>query len=101
MSEILNSKFNKKTRAFENIFPLICSKENLEQAWYEIKNKQSNLTSGGYSSYTLEIQWFENVFKKLKSGSYKYLPVRQVFIPKPNKIGKRIFHIGSFRDKVI
>lgn len=56
MSEILNSKFNKKTRAFENIFLLICSKENLEQAGYVIKNKQSNLTSGGYSSYTLEIQ---------------------------------------------
>lgn len=100
----LKENFNKKTRKFENLFPIICSVENLQEAWYEIKSKPGNMTPGGDGIETLDglgLEWFERTSKKLLSGSYKYKPARRVHINKPGKNGKKPLTIGSPRDKVV
>jgi retron-type reverse transcriptase len=100
----LKNRYNKKTRKFENIFPFISSVENLQEAWYETKNKPSDLTFGGDSVntlYSLEPDWFIKTSDKLNSGFYKYRPVKHVFIDKPHKYRKRSVIISSFRDKIV
>lgn len=100
----MKGNFNKKSRKFENIFPITCSIENLQEAWYEIKSKSGNMTPGGGRMETLnglELKWFEETSKKLLSGSYNYRPARRIYIDKPGKSGKRPLTIGSPRDKII
>ena len=104
VSHKLKDKFNVKTQKFENIFPLISSVENLQEAWHEIKSKPGNLTAGGDGTETLdglELEWFEKTAEKLNSGSYKYRPAKQVSVEKPGKNDKRILTIGSPRDKIV
>lgn len=43
----LVEKFDGKEKKFKNIFPLIYDKNNLIDAWHEIKSKPGNLTPGG------------------------------------------------------
>jgi len=100
----LKTKFNVKTQKFENIFPLISSIENLQEAWHEIKSKPGNLTAGGGGTETLdglELEWFEKTTEKLNSGSYKYKSPRQVLVEKPGKNDRRRLTIGSPRDKIV
>lgn len=100
----LKSKFNVKSQKYENIFPLISSVENLQQAWYEIKSKPGNMTPGGDGIETLdglEVGWFKKVSDKLNSGTYMYKSTRKAFINKPGKSTKRQLTIGSPRDKVV
>jgi retron-type reverse transcriptase len=100
----LKENFDKKTRKFENLFPIICSVENLQEAWFEIKSKPGNMTPGGDGIETLDglsLDWFDKTSKKLLSGSYKYKLARRVYINKPGKNGKRPLTISSPRDKII
>lgn len=102
--EKLKENFNKKTRKFENLFPIICSVENLQEAWYEIKSKPGKVILGGDGVETLDgldLEWFEKTSKKLLSGSYKYKSARRVYMNKLGKSGKRLLTIGSPRDQII
>ena len=101
----LKAKYDKKSRKFKNIFPLIWSVENLQQAWFEIKSKQGNMTPDGDDkgeiSDRLELDWFYKISKKLNSGEYKYKPARRILIDKPGKKNKRSLTISSPRDKLV
>lgn len=101
----LKDTYDEKSRKFKNIFPLISSVENLQQAWFEIKSKPGNLTPGGDPEGEtldgLKLDWFKEVSEKLNSGKYKYKPVRRKLIDKPGKKNKRSLTIGSPRDKVV
>lgn len=99
----LKVKFNEKTGKFENIFPLIYSQENLEDAWHEIKGKQGNMTPGEdfEALDSLDKDWFKKISVALKSGTHQYRPIRRTPIFKPGKTGIRQLTIGSQRDKII
>lgn len=100
----LASKYEEKTKKFKNIFPFIYDLNNLEQAWYEIKTNSSNIIKSESSNKTLRIlklDWFKEVSEKLELGTYSYRPLRKVFIPKLDKVGKRTLTMISPKDKVI
>ena len=99
----LVKKFDEKEKKFKNIFSLIYDKNNLIDAWHEIKNKSGNLTPGGTKETLdrLPLGWFDDISGNLKHGTHKYAPSRQHAIPKPGKSGKRFLTIGSPRDKII
>ena len=79
---LLKDKYNEKSRKFKNIFPLINSVENLQQAWFEIKSKSGNLSLGGDQESEifdgLELDWFKEVSEKLNSGKYEYKLARRI-----------------------
>lgn len=101
----LKFKLNKKTQKFKNIFSLISSVKNLQKSWYEIKNNFLNLNSYGSENNkiwtNLELEWFKKLSKKLNSGFYKYKFTKQFSVEKWSKINKKVFIMGSFRDKII
>ena len=100
----LKDKFNKKSRKFESLFPIICSIENIQEAWYDIKSKSGSMIFDGNQVETLnalDFEWFEKTSEKLMLGFYKYKFAKQVHIEKPSKSGRRTLIIGSPRDKII
>jgi hypothetical protein len=40
---LLKDKFDNKSGKFKNVFSLICSSDNLQKGWYEIKSNPGNL----------------------------------------------------------
>lgn len=79
------------------------NKNNLIDAWHEIKNKLGNLIPGETKETLdgLPLKWFDDISDNLKRGTHRYAPSRQYGIPKPGKSGKKFLTIGSLRDKII
>lgn len=80
----------------------ICNHERLTQA-YELVSKSKASNTKGVDSETLDSYSKDTVYsvsKSLKDHSFKFKPIRQVEIPKPNG-GIRKLNIPSPRDKVI
>ena len=50
----LKAKFNVKIQKLANIFPLISSIENLQEAWHKIESNPGNLTAGVDDIETLD-----------------------------------------------
>lgn len=83
-------------------YSLIHNKNFLKMAYYRIKSKPGNMTSGadletldGISS-----SWIDKTSESLKNQSFQFKPVRREFIPKANG-KKRPLGIPSPRDKII
>jgi group II intron reverse transcriptase/maturase len=80
----------------------ICSPERLIQA-YEFVSKNKGSNTKGVDSETLDIypkDMIYSVSSSLKDHSFKFKPIRQVEIPKPNG-GIRKLSIPGPRDKVV
>lgn len=97
---------NNKSLLKESLFEKFANPSSLKTAWFEIKGKPGNLTSG--SDKNQEIlkklieNWFEDVSQKLLDGSYKYAFVKLVYISsKKNTKNKKVLKIESLRDKVL
>jgi len=94
----------KLVQDFDNRFyqEKICKPERLIQA-YEFVSKSKASNTKGVDSETLDSYSKDTIYsvsKSLKDHSFKFKPIRQVEIPKPNG-GIRKLGIPSPRDKVI
>ena len=80
----------------------ICSPERIIQA-YEFVSKNKGSNSKGVDSEILDSYSKDTIYSvssSLKDHSFKFKPIRQVEIPKPNG-GIRKLSIPSLRDKVV
>lgn len=99
-----------KKRNFENkesvntdLYRLLCNKDLLTVAYNLIKSKPGNMTPGTDKLTLDELseEVIENLIKQLRDQTFKFKPVRRVFIPKENTNVLRPLGIPSPRDKII
>jgi group II intron reverse transcriptase/maturase len=91
---------------FENLYSLLCNETWLRVAAHEtLKNKGSetagidNMTKsnfqGNYDGYITGLQ------EALKTKTFEPMPVRRVYIPKPNSEKKRLLGIPTLLDRIV
>lgn len=87
----------------ENLFSAVLSRENLNAAWQRVR---SNKGAAGIDGITIDdfVSHFKRVGKSLvdsiRSGEYQPLPVKRVYIRKPDG-GERALGIPTVFDRVI
>jgi retron-type reverse transcriptase len=85
------------------VLDLLCDTDILIAAYAKLKSSPGNMTPG-MDSETLDginILWFENLKKAIRTNSFQFRPARRVEIPKPNGKGTRPLGIASPRDKIV
>lgn len=94
-------------RIITNIFDIIASKENLVQAYLEIRSKQEETLapSADDERETLDdigYNWFASASLALREGRYAYKPARRIEIAAKGSGGTRSLTIASSpKDKII
>lgn len=94
-------QLHSNTKTNVKVIDVISHIDVLIAAYTNLKSK-GNITSGS-DNETLDginIQYFENLKKALRTGSFKFKPSRRIEIPKPNG-GFRPLGIASLRDKIV
>nr|QIJ45981.1 hypothetical protein [Calonectria ilicicola] len=94
-------KYDEQNRC-TNIFEILSDPEVLMIAYEMIKSNSGNMVRGvDYETLDgITKKWFTDTSSSLIKESYKFRPVRRVYIPKAN--GKlRPLGVGSPRDKII
>jgi len=105
--EVLRTKALKKENIeylLSKLIHVISDKNTLILAYENIKSNPGNSTKGT-TTETLDginLKWFENIEKELKSGKFEFGPIRRTYIPKPgdNKT-KRSLGLAPPRDKIV
>lgn len=93
-------------RKFHAVYDKIYRPDILKTAWLKVK---ANKGSAGIDKVTIEQivndigerNFLNELYKKLKDGSYKPSPVRRVWIPKANSDKKRPLGIPTVEDRVV
>jgi len=84
------------------IIDLIASEEILQVAYIKIKSKSENITKG-VDQLTLDginLVWFSNLSKELKSGTYKIASVKRRIVLK-DSVNVRSFDVFLSKDKIV
>jgi RNA-directed DNA polymerase len=92
------------TRTFGVVYDKVCSKEVLDVAWNQVKRNRGAAGVDGESIDAIEAQGVEQflaaVREELTTQRYRPMPVRRVFIPKPDG-RQRPLGIPRIRDRVV
>ena len=98
----LKNKLNKKTKKFENIFPLIYSMNNLFKAYYKIKSNPGNIIfmndDKKFILNLMDNKWLKKTSKQLETGTYEFREARKVYTLKADA---QPLIIRSPSDKII
>lgn len=97
------NKYIRKDNMYNGLINIISNPLFLQGCYNEIKSKPGNM-SKGTNPETLDginLKWFNNVAKDLKTGKFNFQPSRRVMIPKPGKKELRPLSLGNPRDKII
>lgn len=94
------------TRKFHALYDKIYRPDILKTAWLKVK---ANKGSAGIDGVTIdqivdeigERVFLNELYKKLKTGTYRPTPVKRVWIPKPNSDKKRPLGIPTVEDRVV
>ena len=92
-------------RKFRRLYQTMCRRDILERAYDEVR---ANRGAAGVDGVTLEsieqgdgrLAFLDRLQADLTAGNYHPIPVRRVFIPKPQG-GQRPLGVPSIRDRVI
>jgi group II intron reverse transcriptase/maturase len=98
----VKSSKNKDGR-HSNLLQIISSVDTLILAYLIIKGKKG-VSAKGIDYETLDginIGYFHRISSELKSGSFRFSPVRRVDIPKPNTTVTRPLGISTPRQKIV
>ena len=104
----LQRKLYRKSKAepdcrFYTLWDKVCRRDVLEEAWRRVKANKGACGIDGETIATVEAAGVENFLSKLegdlKTGAYRPMPVRRVWIPKASG-GKRPLGIPAVRDRV-
>nr|YP_002600927.1 putative reverse transcriptase and intron maturase [Pyramimonas parkeae]ACJ71149.1 putative reverse transcriptase and intron maturase [Pyramimonas parkeae] len=87
----------------KDLYRLLCNKQLLTLAYNLIKSKPGNMTPGT-DKLTLDKmseRLIDKTSRQLRDQTFKFKPVRRVFIPKGNSKDIRPLGVPSSRDKVV
>lgn len=87
-----------------NIFDVLCHHDIIRIAYTNIIGNKGALTPGTDSTITADTfaeQQIQELSQKLKSGTFKWKPVRRIMVEKPGKKEKRPLGLPDFDDKVV
>ncbi len=90
----------KQERVLERVYNM----GRLRQAWQQVRR---NAGAAGVDEMSVEefgemaTEWLQLIQMKLKTGSYKFMPARRVYIPKPGSSRKRGLGIPVVMDRIV
>jgi retron-type reverse transcriptase len=87
----------------DNLMSLVCSKDLIRVAFQQLSKNKGALTPGTSPDTADEFseEKVEQLHKALKNNTFKWSPIRRIFIPKPGKAKKRPLGIPNFTDKIV
>jgi len=92
-------------RRFHALFDKIHRRDVLQRAWEQVRR---NRGAPGIDRTTLAMveqygvdRLLDELAADLRNGSYRPLPARRVFIPKPGRAERRPLSIPAIRDRVV
>src|SRR5438128_4106473 len=92
-------------RRFHALYDKVYRRDVLERAWGQVR---ANKGAAGIDRITLaEVERYgvarllDELAAELRAGSYRPLPARRVFIPKPGSGEQRPLSIPAVRDRVV
>src|SRR6266516_3246121 len=92
-------------RRFHALYDKVYRRDVLERAWGQVR---ANRGAAGIDRITLvEVERYgvarllDELAAELRAGSYRPLPARRVFIPKPGSGGQRPLSIPAVRDRIV
>ena len=102
--ESLKKRNTKNKNAInKDLYRLLCNKELLAIAYNSIKSKPGNMTPGTDELTLDEMsdKVIEGIIDELRNQTFKFKPVRRVYIPKGNTGKMRPLGVPTPRDKVV
>jgi RNA-directed DNA polymerase len=82
----------------------VCTLDNLREAFKRVKKNKGGPGSDGQTIQDFESHLEENLawlVHELSTGTYRHLPLRRVWIPKPGSTDMRPLGIPAVRDRVV
>lgn len=95
---------NQEITPITNVYDLLCHPDILRIAYSKIKGNKGALTPGtdpNTSADTIAEEQIQELSLKLKTGIFKWKPVRRIMIDKPGKKEKRPLGLPDFDDKIV
>lgn len=95
---------NQEITPIANVYDLLCHPDILRIAYSKIKGNKGALTPGtdpNTSADTFAEEQIQELSRKLKTGKFKWKPVRRIMIDKPGKTEKRPLGLPDFDDKIV
>lgn len=93
----LDFTFNPSSGKFENVFSLIYSVENLQEAWKIINSRTCETTFSSYFDTFLLLK----ISEKLKLGRYKYSFFKKITLTNQYSLSTKTMVLSNFCDVVI
>jgi group II intron reverse transcriptase/maturase len=86
-----------------NLMSIACSKELIRYAFKKLSKNKGALTPGTTPETTdsFSEDKVDSIHTRLKTNSFKWTPIKRIYIPKPGKTTKRPLGIPSFTDKIV
>lgn len=95
---------NEQVSPIANIYDLICHPDILRVSYSKVMKNKGALTPGSDSTISADSfaeKQIQELSLKLKTGTFKWKPVRRIMIDKPGKKEKRPLGLPDFDDKVV
>ncbi len=92
-------------RRFHALYDKVLRRDVLQRAWWLVRRNNGapgidQLTLADVEEYGVT-RLLDELEAELKAGSYRSLPARRVFIPKPGSNEQRPLSIPSLRDRIV
>ncbi len=100
---INNKSFKESNAIFKDLYNLLSQESLLIQALGNIRSNKGTSTPG-ITSETLNrmsILKINRIAQSIKNRTFKFSPIRRVFIPKPGKSKLRPLGIPTFTDRIV
>jgi len=92
-------------RRFHALHDKVYRRDVLERAWGQVRANRGaagidRITLAAVEQYGID-RLLDELAADLKTGSYRPLPARRVFIPKPGSLERRPLSIPTVRDRIV
>src|SRR5881398_1145220 len=92
-------------RRFHALYDKVYCRDVLERAWGQVRANRGaagidRVTLAAVEQYGVD-RLLDDVAADLKAGSYRPLPARRFFVPKPGTVERRPLSIPTVRDRIV